>query len=45
MSIFNEAEFAHTGKKPNEQKIRNFVLHPTAYIILIRESVKWYEKS
>lgn len=40
MSIFNEAEIAHTEKKPKEQKIRNFVLHPMAYILLARDSGK-----
>lgn len=32
MSIFNEAEIAHTENKPKEQKIRIFALHPKAYI-------------
>lgn len=40
MSIFNEAEIAHTEKKPKEQKITNFVLHPMAYIPLTKDSDK-----
>lgn len=40
ISIFNEVEIAHTGKKPKEQKIRNFVLHPMANIPLAKDSGK-----
>lgn len=40
MSIFSEAEIAHTGKKPKEQKIRNFVLYPMASIPLAKDSGK-----